>query len=233
MIDSAMQDLVTANRILAREGVMDAFGHVSIRHPEDPDRFVMAFARSPELVEAGDLGVYDLQGRLVTESDRKPYSERFIHAAAYEARPDVMAVVHNHAYDVIPFAVTDEKLQPITHTGAVMGAEIPVWDIRDRFGDTHLLVVDMEQARDLAARLGANTSVLMRGHGCVVVGTTLKRAVASAVYMQVNARLQLAARQLGEPKFLSPEEARLAAEMNLSPVGVDRAWDYWTRRAMG
>jgi len=232
-LQDRMRELVTANRILAHEGVVDAFGHVSIRHPEQPDRFILSYSKSPELVELDDLAVYDLSGRLVTPSERKPYAERFIHAGVYQARPDVQAVIHNHSHDVIPFAVTKEALRPICHTGAVMGENVSTWDIRDKFGDTNMLVVNIEQARDLAALLDQDTAILMRGHGCVVVGTSLQRAVTSAIYMMVNARLQLAASQIGEPIFLSPEESRMAGEMNLSQFAVDRLWQYWSRRATG
>jgi len=231
-LEGAKRELVTANRILAHEGVVDAFGHVSMRHPERPDRFILSFSRSPELVEPDDLGIYDLSGNLVTESDRRPYAERFIHAAIYEARSDVQAVIHNHSHDVLPFAVTGERLRPICHTGAVMGEHVATWDIREKFGDTNMLVVNMEQARDLAETLGKGTAVLMRGHGCTVVGISIRRAVISAIYMMVNARLQLAARQLGAPVFLSPEETRRASEMNLSALAVDRLWEYWSRRAL-
>ena len=225
------RDLVVANRILANERVVDAFGHASVRHPDRPDRFIMSYSRSPELVTLDDLGVFDLEGTPVEKTDRKPYAERFIHAGIYEARPDVGAVIHNHSHEVIPFGVTAVPLRPLFHVGATMGDQIPVWDIHDRFHDTDLLVVNMMQARDLARTLGPNTAALMRGHGCVVVGPDIRTAVVSAVYMQVNARLQMDAMRLGDVQYLTPEEVRLASETNLSPFVVARVWECWEERA--
>lgn len=226
----AVNDLVVANRILAKENVVDAFGHASIRHPERPDVFIMSYSRSPELVEVTDLGEFRLDGAPLKEDNRKPYIERFIHAGIYEARADVHAVIHNHSHAIIPFSVTGVPLRPLGHTCATMGGHVPVWDIADRFGETDMLVVNMEQARDLAASLGGNTSALMRGHGCVVVGPNIRSAVISAVYLQVNANLQMNAMRLGDVHFLSAEEARLAETKNLSPLIVDRVWEHHAAR---
>ena len=145
-----MRDLVFANRILAREGVVDAFGHVSVRHPQNPDRYIMACSRAPGLVVRDDLMEYTLDGDPFDQRDRLMYAERHIHGAIYESRPDVGAVIHNHSHAVIPFGVTGVKLQPVIHVASTMGGDIPVWDIRDNFGDTSLLVLDMTQGRDLA-----------------------------------------------------------------------------------
>ena len=230
-LDRQLEDLVTANRILAREEVVDAFGHVSIRHPEHPGRYVLSQSRAPELVDTLDLMEYTLEGEPLDQQDRPMYSERPIHGGAYEARSDVMAVVHNHSPAVLPFGVTGVPLRPMFHMGAVVGEPIPVWDIRDNFTNTSLLVTTMEQGRDLAATLGANRAALMRGHGCVVVGSTLKQAVMRSVYLQANARLLLASLPLGEVKYLSPSEIELMAESLSRPSSIARAWEYWAVRA--
>jgi len=227
-----LRELAVANRILAREGVVDAFGHVSIRHPQRPDRFLMSRSRSPELVTPDDLVEFALDGTPVDPRGRTPYSERFIHGAIYERRADVGAVVHNHSHAVIPYGITPVKLRPVLHVGAAIGEEVPVWDIRNRFGDTDMLVVNMAQARDLAATLGANRVALMRGHGCAVAGSTLREVVFTAIYLQVNARLQTEAMNLSnEVEYLSPGELARAKDMLSQPVGLDRAWEYWSARA--
>jgi ribulose-5-phosphate 4-epimerase/fuculose-1-phosphate aldolase len=225
-------ELVIANRILAHEGVVDAFGHVSLRHPERPARFFMARSRSPELVTVADLMEFELDGTPVDARGRTPYSERFIHGAIFEKRPDVLSVIHNHSHEIIPYGITPVKLRPVLHVGAAIGEEVPVWDIRRKFGDTNMLVVNMEQGRDLAATLGTNRVALMRGHGCAVAGRTLREAVFIAVYLQVNAKLQTEALNLSpEVQYLSAGEVARTKEMVSQPVGLDRAWEYWTMRA--
>lgn len=226
------QRLVAANRILANEGVVDAFGHVSVRDPRSAERYVMSHSRSPELVEHADLMEFEADGSPVDPDDlRRPVGERMIHGAVYEARPDVGAVVHHHAYDVVPFSVSTTPLRPIAHVASVIGVEIPVWDIRDNYGDTDMLVRTMEIGRDLARTLGDNTCLLMRGHGAVVVGENVKQAVVASVYLQVNARLVSEARRLGEPEYLSPGEIERSSETQFSPLGLDRAWEYYCVRA--
>ena len=228
----ALRELAIANRILAREGVVDAFGHVSIRHPQRADRFLMSRSRSPELVTAADLMEFALDGTPIDARGRTPYSERFIHGAVYEARADVGSVIHNHSHAVIPYGITPVKLRPVLHVGAAIGGQIPVWDIRRSFGDTNMLVVNMAQARDLAATLGAHRVALMRGHGCAVAGSSLREAVFTAIYLQVNARLQTEAMALSdEVEYLSPGELARARDMLSQPVGLDRAWEYWSARA--
>ncbi len=226
-----IEDLVTANRILAREEVVDAYGHVSIRHPERPDRYLLSRSRAPELVEAGDLMEFTLEGEPVDQQGRTMYSERPIHGGVYEVRPEVMAVVHNHSQPVVPFGVTGVPLRPMFHLAAIIGGDIPVWDIRDNFGDTNLLVTTMEQGRDLAAGLGTRRVALMRGHGCVVAGRSLKEAVMAAVYLQVNARLLLESLRLGDVKYLSPGEIAEMSESQVQPRTLARAWEYWAARA--
>lgn len=233
-LSDQFEELVIANHILATEGVVDAYGHVSVRHPDRSDRFILACSRSPELVKVDDLMVYELDGSPVVETERRHYSERFIHGAVFESRPDALAVVHNHSYEVIPFGVTGVPLRPLAHVAASIGPNVPVWDISEKFGEcTNLLVVNMEQGRDLARRLGDNTVALMRGHGCVVCGPSLRQAVATAIFLQVNARLQLHAMGLAGPeeiKFLSDGEIESMVRHN-SPKVLERAWEYWARRS--
>ena len=223
-----VDDLVLANHILSNEGVLDAFGHVSARHPT-ADRFLISRTRAPELVEAGDLQLLDLRGGRVSGNEQRSYEEVAIHAAVYRNRPDVGAVVHSHAPSVIPFGVTGVPLRPIYHMGSVIGHEIRVWDIATLFGETDLLVRDATQADSLVAALGPRTVVLMRGHGCVVAGADLRAAVFAAVYLERNAMLLAAALRLGEVRSLTAAETQRASEMLRGRAG-DRAWDYWVRR---
>ena len=226
----ALDELVTANRILAREGVVDSFGHVSIRHPDRSDRFVLSRARAPECIEVEDLMEFSLDGAAIDAGSRKPYAERFIHAAVYQAQPAVRAVVHNHSPSVIPFSVTSVPLSPLMHMCAGIGTGVPTWDSRTRFGDTNLLVTNMEMAVDLAAALGDRSAILMRGHGCVVAGVSLREAVFNAIYLQVNADLQMKARALGDVTFLSDGEISAVLRTRGS-FTFERAWEFWCRRA--
>jgi ribulose-5-phosphate 4-epimerase/fuculose-1-phosphate aldolase len=226
-------DIVVANRILANEDVVDAYGHVSLRHPEDPKRFFLARSLAPELVEPGDIMEFDLEGNALGGDKRQPYLERFIHAAVYEARADVMSVVHAHAEDVLPFGITAAPLRPVIHSGSFMGEHVPVWDIRERFGDTNLLVTNMAQGRDLTKTLSTHSVALMRGHGFVAAARSLIEVVRMSVYVPRNARVQLGAARLGgEVKALSPGEiaARNAGYKPYSPE-TWRAWEYWATRA--
>ena len=226
-----LRRLVAANRILANEGVVDAFGHVSVRDPRNARRFWLARSRSPALVELDDLMEFDLEGAAIDARGRTPYGERMIHAAVYAARADVQSVVHHHAYGVLPFTITDEPLRPVVHTASIIGAEIPVWDIRTRFGDTDMLVRSIEQGRDLAAALAGNTCALLRGHGAIVVGASIERAVLTAIYLQVNANVLLQALPLGAPAGLSAAEIARSAETQFSPLALDRSWEYFCQRA--
>jgi HCOMODA/2-hydroxy-3-carboxy-muconic semialdehyde decarboxylase len=231
-LDRALADLVIANRILSHENVVDAYGHVSMRHPQDPRRYLLARSVSPEMVGKGDIMEFDLEGRPTNGDTRQPYLERFIHGAVYEARPDVMAVVHAHAEDVLPFGIAAAPLRPVIHSGSFMGETVPVWDIRDRFGDTNLLVTSMPQGRDLATRLAGNNVALMRGHGFVAAARSVIEVVRMSVYVPRNARVQFAAMQLGDFKPLSSGEiaARNAGYKPQSPE-TQRAWEYWATRA--
>jgi ribulose-5-phosphate 4-epimerase/fuculose-1-phosphate aldolase len=225
------RELVTANHILAREGVTDALGHISVRHPDRPDRFFLSCSRSPELVKLDDIMEYDLECNPIDQRGRPMYFERPIHGAVYQARPDVISVVHNHAYEVIPFGLTKRPLKPCVHPAAGIGAHVPVWDSRTSFGDTNLLITDMDKGKDLARGMGESNSVLMRGHGCVVVGASIKQAVLNAIYFKINASLVLQCLQIGdEITYLSDGEIELTKKIVYADNSVTRMWDYWSRR---
>lgn len=231
-MDALREELVTANRILAANRVLDSFGHVSLRHPVDPGRFLLSRARAPEVIEPGDVMEFALTGETLAPDPApgKPYSERFIHGAIYEARPEVQAVVHNHSPSVIPFSVTDAPMRPIMHMCAPIGADIPVWDIRDRFGDaTNLLVTSMEMGRDLAATLGGRTMTLMRGHGGTVTGRSLREVVFTSVYMELNAAMLIQARLLGAVTYLSDGEIDAIAR-GRAGFTLERGWENWCRQ---
>lgn len=226
-------ELVTANRILANEGVMDAFGHVSMRDPENPQRYILSRARPPERIERGDIMVFELDGTPVDPSIGKPYLERHIHGAIYEARPDVHAVVHSHSRSVVPFTVSSTRLRPIVHSCATIGCDVPVWDAQTTFGDTNLLISSMAMGRDFAGVLAGNASALMRGHGSTVVGESLRAVVYTAVYLEVNAQLQMNAMRLGDVKYLTPGEVETICSRlrDAKPgEGYDRGWEYWCGR---
>ena len=225
-----LAELVTANRILAREGILDAFGHVSVRHPAQADWYCLSRARAPECIDAADIMTFSLDGTPIAPAAGKPYAERFIHGAIYEARPGVGAVVHTHSPGIIPFGLTGVPLRPVMHMCASMGTEVPVWDSRRSFGETNLLVTNLAMARDLAAALGVRSVVLMRGHGCVVAGASLREAVFNAIYLELNATLQQRAAALGDITFLSDGEVR-AVLATRSSFTYERAWEYWCRRA--
>ena len=232
--DDIVRDLVIANRILAKEEVVDAYGHVSIRHPDNPNRFLIARSVAPDLVGIEDIVELGLDGQPVRDEKRTLYLERFIHAAIFAARPDIMAVVHAHAEDTLPFGIADAtKLRPVIHSGSFIGAEVPVWDIADNFGETNLLVTNIEQGRDLAKCLGGNNVALMRGHGFAAAGRSLIEVVRMSVYLPRNARALIRAKQLGGGiKYLSQGEID-ARNRGYSPYSTEtwRAWEYWANKA--
>jgi HCOMODA/2-hydroxy-3-carboxy-muconic semialdehyde decarboxylase len=231
-LDAIREDLVKANRILSHEGILDAYGHVSVRHPENADRFLLTWARAPGLVETGDVMEFALDGTALADA-RPAYLERFIHGAIYEQRPDVKAVCHNHTLSILPFSISrSTRLQAVIHSGRVVGSEVPVWNIADEFGErTNMLVVNMDQGRSLARTLGAGSLALMRGHGSVVVGANLPEVVAACIHMDKNAQVQLQALQLGEYIPLAPGEVDRPDVSPGAPPLPDRAWEYWARRA--
>jgi HCOMODA/2-hydroxy-3-carboxy-muconic semialdehyde decarboxylase len=225
-------DLVAAGRILAAEGVLDAFGHVSVRHPAHPDRFLMSRSLAPALVTADDIVEHDLDGAGIDANGRGLFLERFIHGEIYRVRPDVMAVVHSHSQSVIPFGGVGTPMQAMYHNAAFLARGVPVFDIRRQFGMTSMLVSNGAIGRALAAELGDKPVVLMRGHGSVAVGPSLPVAVFRAVYTEVNAKLQTQAAILGGPiTFLAPEEGALADKTNIDVVG--RPWELWKRKVLG
>ena len=233
-LDALIEDLVAANRILANENVVDAFGHVSARHPGNAGRYLMSRAKSPELVDSGDIMEFTLEGAPCNADGRKPYLERFIHGALYEARSDIQCVIHNHSRSVIPFGISGEKLRPVMHSCATIGHEVPVWDAQDTFGDTDLLISDMPMGRDFARTVGGGTCALMRGHGCTAAGRSIREAVYTAVYLELNADLQWKASHFGKLKFLSRGEIeKINSRLGQAKPGegYDRTWEYWRHRA--
>ena len=220
---------MAGSRILADLGVVDAFGHVSARHPANPNRFLMSRSLAPALVAAADVMEFDLDGNAIDANGRALFLERFIHGEIYKARPDVMAVVHTHSPGVIPFTVSKMSLRPLFHNAAFLGAGVPVWEIRKDFGETDMLVRDIARGKSLADTLGDKSVVLMRGHGDVTVGPSVKVAVFRAYYTDVNAKLQSQAVALGgEVNYLTPEEGAKADAINF--VVLDRVWNLWKMR---
>jgi ribulose-5-phosphate 4-epimerase/fuculose-1-phosphate aldolase len=227
-----IEDLVAANRILADQGVLDGYGHVSARHAQDPGRYLLSRSLAPELVTAGDIMEYDLDSRPLDPRGRAAYLERYIHGEVYRARPDVTAIVHHHAPSVIPFGASTVPLRPLYHMAAFLGGGVPVFDIRAAAGGpTDMLVSNAALGQALARALGEHPAVLMRGHGAVVVGASLPQAVARSVYMEIDARVAAQAIALGgEVRYLDPEEARRAQAVVEATLG--RPWELWKRKAM-
>jgi ribulose-5-phosphate 4-epimerase/fuculose-1-phosphate aldolase len=229
-LDAAViEDIVIGSRILADFGVLDGFGHVSARHPTNPNRFLLSRSLAPALVTAGDIMEFDLDGNAVDANGRSVFLERFIRSEIYKARPEVMAVVHTHSPGVIPFSVSQTPLRPIYHNAAFLAAGVPVWDIAKDFGETDMLVRDALRGKSLAQRLGDKPVVLMRGHGDVTVGPGVRVAVFRAYYTDVNARLQSQAIALGgDVTYLTPGEGAKADAVNLAVL--DRIWNLWKLR---
>jgi ribulose-5-phosphate 4-epimerase/fuculose-1-phosphate aldolase len=222
--------IALANRMLANEGVLDAFGHVSMRHPTNRDRYLLARSRSPGLIEADDILQFTLDSVPVEPPNVQLYAERVIHGCIYQARPDVMALCHHHAPAVMPFCIAGVPIVPVIHLGAAIGETLPFWNQRDEFGDTNLLVVKPEEGRSLARALGSHAAVLMRHHGATVVGSDLRELVSRAIFMCHNAVHQLGARLLGKAPSLTAGEIRLAGSLNAMPNVTNRTWEYWTLR---
>ncbi|HYW54209.1 MAG TPA: class II aldolase/adducin family protein [Dongiaceae bacterium] len=225
---AVIDDLVTANRILAHENVVDGFGHVSVRDPQNPNHYQLSRSVAPALVTPADIVTYDLDNNALDANGRTGYVERFIHGAIYKARPDVNAIVHAHTPAVIPFGVTAVRLQPVFHMGAFLGAGVPVFEIREAGGrSTDLLVSTAALGDALARTLGSANVALMRGHGLVAVGSSIPEAVFRAYYTGQDAQLQAEALKLGNPTYLNPDEARLMTKTQSGLVG--RVWDLWKR----
>jgi len=231
-VDAALlEDMVVGRRILADFGVLDGFGHVSARHPTNPSHFLMSRSLAPALVSANDIMEFDLDGNAVDARGRTLFLERFIHAEIYRARPDVMSVVHTHSPGVVPFGVSKVPLRALFHNPSFLGSGVPVWDIRNEFGDTDMLVSNSAIGKSLARALGDKPVVLMRGHGDVAVGPSVKMAVFRAYYTDVNAKLQSQAIALGgEVNYLTPGEAEKADKINFAII--DRIWNLWRMRIL-
>ena len=229
-LDAARELLARANRMIANEGVLDAFGHVTMRHPTDPRRYLMSRSRAPELVEPADIHEFTLESQIVTPIEARLYGERVIHGEIYKARPEVNAVCHHHAPSILPFCISGTELKPVYHLGATLGEKAPFWDSRDEFGETNLIVAKPEEGASLAGALGPYWMVLMRRHGATVAGTTLEELTFRTIYTARNAAMQIQAHTLGTVSPLTAVETELAGEYNLRPGSVMRAWEYWSVR---
>ena len=225
---AVIDELVIANHILANEGVLDGYGHVSVRNPANPNRYFLARAGAPAVVTAADIVEYDLDSNATTSASAMGYQERFIHGEIYKARPDVTAAIHCHCLEVIPFADTSVPLRPMYHMGYFIGEGVPVFEIRKTAGLTDMLVRDAKLGKALAQSLGQKSAALMRGHGAVVVGGSIPTVVGRSVYLDVNARAQAQAIALGgKITYVEADEAKL----RMSDTGeYARAWDLWKRK---
>ena len=229
-----IEDLVAANRILAMHGVLDGWGHVSVRHNRDPNRFLLSRSLAPELVSARDILEFDLDNNPVDARGQDLYAERFIHGEIYKARPDVTAICHTHAPSVIPFSVTNIPLRPMYHRAAFVGLGVPVFEIRDAAGITDMLIRDSALGHALARSIADKAAVLMRGHGATVVGPSIPRLVGRSIFLALNATLQTQAMlmaQGGPINFLDPGEVRLIEARE--GYGLGRAWQAWKRKGLG
>jgi ribulose-5-phosphate 4-epimerase/fuculose-1-phosphate aldolase len=220
-------DLVLANKILYGLKAVDAFGHISVRHPNDPDHYLMSRHLPPGMVTAKDIVLFDMDSTPLTHADKPQYSERFIHSEIYKLRPDVMSVVHCHAYSLIPFgAANGARLRPMFHMCGFLGCGVPIFEIRKAGGNTDMLIRTAELGRALAETLEDKNVVLMRGHGATMIGDSIPEAVFRAVYSMENASIQMQAHQLangGEVDFLNEEESELSSRGR----NVPRSWSLW------
>lgn len=224
-------ELVDANHILFNERIVDAFGHVSARHPDDAQRFLLSQSKAPALVEAEDIMTFDLDGRAINEDSRPAYLERFIHSAIYRERPDVMAIVHSHSASVIPFGVArNSRLRPVCHMGGFLGSGPPIFEIRTVAGTaSDLLIRNAALGNALASKLAGESVVLMRGHGSTAVGSSIKQAVFRAIYTERSALVLKDSMSLGEVECLTEEEAKATSEVNDSQLS--RPWQLWKMAA--
>ncbi len=238
LVKTAIRDLMLANRILGNEGVVDAFGHVSIRHPVNAERYFLARSRSPGLVTEDDIVEFDLDSNRLDNTERAIYAERFIHGCIYKARPDVMSVCHSHAHAVVPFSVTNAPIEPIWVMAAGSGARVPNWDIRDEFPDEGtMLVVNDAMGRSLARTLGNGRACLLRGHGAVIATSNLKATVMVSIGLMYNAAMLIQSHVLSQGrgdtavKHLSPDEIEATSKILFGSLAAERAWEYWRARA--
>lgn len=231
-VGAAISELVVANRIVAHLKLVDSFGHVTVRNPENPRTFFMSRSRAPSLVTKEDILEFNLDSSPVDLRGMSPYKERFIHGCIYKARPDVQAVCHNHAHELLPLAVTKTAMRPALHSAAVIGDDVPVWDIRDEFGDTNLLVTSNEMGDSLARAVGRGRAALMRGHGSVIAGKSVQDVVFTTYYLRLNAEVLIKALSMGkEVTYLSPGEIEQSGELHMQPLSQGRAWEEWCQQA--
>lgn len=227
-----IEDLVAANRILTQNGVLDAFGHISVRSDADPNRYLISVSRAPEIVAPRDIVEFDLDSNPIRPDKRTFYTERFIHGQIYKSRPDVMSVIHSHSPSIVPFGVAGVPLQSVYHMAGFLCCGVPVFDIRTKFGMTDMLVRNNQHGEELARILGDKPVALMRGHGNVVVGSSIPVAVYRAIYTEINAKLQQQVRALGgTPTYLAVEEGTQADANNQR--AIERPWELWKKNAMG
>ena len=224
------QELAIANRVLANEGVLDAFGHISLRHPTNPDRYLISRYGAAELMEPADILELTLDSKPVEPTSARLFSELVIHGCIYQARPDVHSVCHHHAVSVLPYCITGVELVPVMHLGAALGGKVPFWDSRDEFGDTPLLVTKPEEGHSLARALGNQWMVLLRRHGATVAGRSLRECVFRSIYTCRNAELQSRSMAIGSISTLSPGETELCSSHSLTPRTLSRTWEYWSFR---
>lgn len=226
---SVLEDLAAGSRILADQGVFDAYGHISMRHPGHAERFLMSRSQAPALVQADAVMEFSLDGEPCDSHGWPMFLERFLHGEIYRARPDVMAVVHSHSSAVVPFSLVETPMRAMYHNAAFLAEGVPVFDISERFGATDMVVCDRERGAALAETLADKSVALLRAHGLVVVGPSIQVVVARSIYTELSARMQLQATLLGGPiAALNEEEGRLADAVNLKTVG--RTWELWKMR---
>lgn len=227
--EEAIDQCVLANRILANEGVLDAFGHVSVRNPENGETFFQSRSLSPDLVTKEDILEIDFDGNVIPDTNRTPYGERIIHGAILRARSDMNAVFHGHPHSVIPFSSTGIPIQPIAHFASMFYEGIPIYDDYDV--SSGMLIASLEEGERVARVLGNSRALLLRDHGCIVVGENVQFMVMSSIYLRDNAAIQQRALQIGKPKYLSYEEGRQSCKVMGSATALERAWSYWVERA--
>jgi HCOMODA/2-hydroxy-3-carboxy-muconic semialdehyde decarboxylase len=229
-LSEARRELALANRIVANEGVLDAYGHVSMRHPDDPGRYLLSRSLAPELVTPDDLIEYDLDSRPVRDTNIAQYSERVIHGEIYKKRPDVMSVCHHHAPAFMPLLATCTDYVPVFALGSIGGSKPPFWDQRDEFGDTNLLVIKPAEGASLARALGHHWMVLMNRHGVTVAGISVRECAYRSIVSCRNADFQVRAMAIGTLAQFSPRETELCAQIINVTTGLTRSWEYWSMR---
>lgn len=231
-VSRAIKDLVIANRILANLGIVGEFGDISVRHPSHRGRFFLARPVSPGMVELADIIEFGIDGAPLGGRGRELPRARFIHAAVYEARPEVKALLHACPEDILPFGITQTPLRPVIASVGDIGLRVPVWDIAKRFGSaTDLQVSTLEQGRDLARCLGKNRVALLRGSGFIVTGRTLNDLVRLSAYIPRNGRAIMAAKPLGRITGISAGESAARLAIDPESHAMRRGWNYWARQA--